>query len=63
LLTYAAPDLSRAHTLEGPAAATGKGLARALVAATFLSGAAALTYQVLWTRELGLVLGHGVAAV
>jgi spermidine synthase len=34
-----------------------------LVAACLLSGAAALVYQVLWTRQLTLLLGHTVAAV
>ncbi|PYQ04365.1 MAG: hypothetical protein DMF82_10835 [Acidobacteria bacterium] len=34
-----------------------------IVAAALLSGAAALVYQVLWTRELALVVGHTVAAV
>jgi spermidine synthase len=33
------------------------------VAACLLSGAAALVYQVLWTRQLTLLLGHTVAAV
>ena len=35
----------------------------ALAAAALLSGAAALAYQILWTRQLTLVLGHTVAAV
>jgi spermidine synthase len=35
----------------------------ALAAAALLSGAAGLVYQVLWTRQLTLVLGHTVAAV
>src|SRR5262245_57652617 len=35
----------------------------ALVSAGFLSGAAALVYQVLWTLQLTLVLGHTVASV
>ncbi|HEX6737280.1 MAG TPA: fused MFS/spermidine synthase, partial [Vicinamibacteria bacterium] len=35
----------------------------ALAAAALLSGAAGLAYQVLWTRQLTLVLGHTVAAV
>src|SRR5207245_6619878 len=34
-----------------------------LLLACLLSGAAALVYQVLWTRQLTLVLGHTVAAV
>src|SRR6266571_556774 len=34
-----------------------------LVGACALSGAAALVYQVLWTRQLALLLGHTVAAV
>src|SRR6059036_2729854 len=34
-----------------------------LVGACLLSGAAALAYQILWTRQLGLLLGHTVAAV
>jgi spermidine synthase len=34
-----------------------------LVAAGLFSGAAALVYQVLWTRQITLLLGHTVAAV
>src|SRR2546428_2180680 len=34
-----------------------------LASACLFSGAAALVYQVLWTRQLTLVLGHTVAAV
>ena len=34
-----------------------------LLVACFLSGAAALVYQVLWTRQLTLLLGHTVVAV
>ena len=34
-----------------------------LALATFLSGVAALVYQLLWTRQLGLVLGNTVGAV
>jgi spermidine synthase len=36
---------------------------RPLAAAALLSGVAALVYQVLWTRQLGLVLGNTVGAV
>jgi spermidine synthase len=35
----------------------------ALAAAALLSGLAALVYQLLWTRQLGLVLGNTVGAV
>jgi spermidine synthase len=35
----------------------------ALAAAALLSGVAALVYQLLWTRQLGLVLGNTVGAV
>jgi spermidine synthase len=35
----------------------------ALAAAALLSGAAALVYQVLWARQLALVVGHTAAAV
>jgi spermidine synthase len=34
-----------------------------LASACLLSGAAALVYQVLWTRQLALLLGHTVAAL
>ena len=42
---------------------TGPGVPRSLVTAGLLSGTAALVYQVLWTRELALLVGHTVAAV
>jgi spermidine synthase len=41
---------------------SGKGRG-ALAAAALLSGVAALVYQLLWTRQLGLVLGNTVGAV
>jgi spermidine synthase len=40
-----------------------RGHRAALAAAALLSGAAGLAYQILWTRQLTLVLGHTVAAV
>jgi len=42
---------------------TARGDALPLVAASLLTGAAALVYQVLWTRQLTLLLGHTVAAI
>jgi len=42
---------------------TATGAAFPLASACLLSGAAALVYQVLWTRQLALLLGHTVAAL
>ncbi|HEY2943985.1 MAG TPA: fused MFS/spermidine synthase [Vicinamibacteria bacterium] len=42
---------------------TATGAALRLAAACLLSGAAALVYQVLWTRQLALLMGHTVAAL
>jgi spermidine synthase len=39
------------------------GAALPFVGASLLSGAAALAYQVLWTRQLALLLGHTMAAL
>lgn len=55
--------MSRPRTTAHRSPAAGTRLAPWLALATFLSGVAALVYQVLWTRELGLVFGHTVAAV
>jgi spermidine synthase len=50
--------MRRAAVRDAPGSGRG-----ALVAAAVLSGVAALVYQLLWTRRLGLVLGNTVGAV
>jgi len=49
--------------LKCPAMRTAARATLPLASACLLSGAAALVYQVLWTRQLALLLGHTVAAL